>query len=288
MSFDERVQFVKEFLEKQNVAAVSKHVTNSGARIHYITSGSSDKPCVVFIHGAGGNCCSWWRNLPGFTEKGFFCIAVDIRGFGVTGACEVEEAFKGGETYAQDLVSILRAEGVQRAVILCQSAFGCAGVHMFANHSDLTAGLVMSNTNRGVERDDEDQRLASEFQMDWPSEWPVKGLSPAFQEKEPELTSSWCGLRSLNNPGFRAGEEAVCRENVIPIADVSQVKTPCLMISSGFDPFFSKAMMERSATHFSKCDHIHFPAYGHSVYFEDPKVFNETVINWIRKFVFPL
>jgi pimeloyl-ACP methyl ester carboxylesterase len=44
-------------------------VYNAGASLHYLTFGKKDRPCLMFIHGAGGNAVSWFQNTPHFQSK---------------------------------------------------------------------------------------------------------------------------------------------------------------------------------------------------------------------------
>jgi pimeloyl-ACP methyl ester carboxylesterase len=65
-------------------------------RLYYEDSGGN-KPCIVFLHGAGGNHMSWWQQVPAFRDD-YRCITVDQRTL-VPGSCLVRVPQAGHSTY---------------------------------------------------------------------------------------------------------------------------------------------------------------------------------------------
>ncbi|CAE8603755.1 unnamed protein product [Polarella glacialis] len=265
----------------------SNFTSAAGVRFHYLTVGNPEDPCLVFIHGGSGNCCSWWRNFDFFADRSFYCVAVDLRFYGASSSSDdLCNGFTGGETFAKDVIAALDAEHVDKAVLLCQSLTGCAALFAAANFPDRVAGVVMCNTNRGIPRDEEDEALAGALALaPWPSQWPVRGLSPRFQEAEGQLTQLFLDVRALNQKGLGHDLESACKRRTVPADRLGLLAHPMLMLSSGHDPFFSRAMLEKSAQSLALCELVHVPDCGHSVYFEDPAVFNQTVEDWIARCV---
>ncbi|MGH7248867.1 MAG: alpha/beta fold hydrolase, partial [Pseudomonadota bacterium] len=52
-----------------------------GVSLYYERAGGG--PALVFLHGLGGNHLSWWQQVPYFM-RGYECITVDQRGFGLS------------------------------------------------------------------------------------------------------------------------------------------------------------------------------------------------------------
>ncbi|CAK0800923.1 unnamed protein product [Prorocentrum cordatum] len=162
---------------------------------------------------------------------------------------------------------------------------GCAGVHAAAAFPGRVAGLAMCCTNRGIERDDEDQRLSDVAlfrpALQWPEEFPMKGLHPKFQEERPDMVNLFLEVRSFNS-GVPSEVEQACRDNPVALDRVAQLDIPMLMLSAEFDWFFSRAMLSRSAQHCRNCTFVSCHGHGHSVYFEDPDLFHTTAMEWMR------
>ena len=64
----------------------SQFIDVDGIRTHYIEVGSG-KP-LLFIHGLGAWSYSWRKNLQYFADKGYKAIALDLKGFGLSGKPE--------------------------------------------------------------------------------------------------------------------------------------------------------------------------------------------------------
>merc|ERR1711963_464798 len=77
--------------------------------------------------------------------------------------------------------------------------------------------------------------------------------------------------------------ETVCKNNYVSLTALAQVRVPYLFISSGYDPFFSRNMIDRSSHHLPHSEHVHMSESGHSVYFEMPEQFNDLVVDWMRR-----
>lgn len=276
------------FLTRRGVACESKFATApDGYSLHYVTCGSPQQLALVFTHGSAGNCCSWWQNLPMFAEESLFCIAMDLRFFGSSAPITpaLLQDFSGGATHAQDVIAVLDAEGVDRAIIFCQSMGGCVGVHAAAAFPSRVAGLAMCCTNRGIERDEEDQRLSDvglfRPALQWPEEFPMKGLHPKFQEERPDMVELFLEVKGFNS-AVPSEVEKACQDNPVALERVAQLDVPMLMLSADYDWFFSRAMLSRSAQHCRNCTFVQCDGHGHSVYFENPSLFHKTAVEWMR------
>ncbi|MEL6527085.1 MAG: alpha/beta hydrolase [Chloroflexota bacterium] len=54
---------------------------HAGARLHYITAGSPDKPLLLMIHGYTSAHVVWRTTIP-VLQDDFFCVAIDLLGHG--------------------------------------------------------------------------------------------------------------------------------------------------------------------------------------------------------------
>ncbi len=109
--------------------------------IHEAGSG----PAVVLCHGFPELAYSWRHQLPALADAGFRAIAPDQRGYGASECPEPVEAYD-LEHLTGDLVGLLDALGVERAVFAGHDWGGFVAWAMPVLHPGRTAGVIGVNT----------------------------------------------------------------------------------------------------------------------------------------------
>lgn len=96
-----------------------KDVTTSrGLTYHYWAfRAEGPKPTLLLCHGFPSTSRDWRFIVPFFIEEGYGIVAPDMLGYGGTDKPEEPAAYR-GSALIEDLVDILDAEGVDRAVII--------------------------------------------------------------------------------------------------------------------------------------------------------------------------
>ena len=113
--------------------------------IYYEVHGTTG-PNLVFAHGAGGNATSWWQQVPAFADTHRIAV-FDHRGF-ARSVCAPEE--QSAARFEDDLVAVMDAAGMDRAVIVCQSMGGWTGVRAAVNRTERVRGVLLANTPGAV------------------------------------------------------------------------------------------------------------------------------------------
>ena len=120
----------------------------SGAREPALTLSvheSGSGPAVVLCHGFPELAYSWRRQIPTLAAAGFRVIAPDQRGYGGSDAPAPVEAYD-LEHLTGDLVALLDALGLERAVFAGHDWGGFVAWAMPVLHPDRTAGVIGVNT----------------------------------------------------------------------------------------------------------------------------------------------
>lgn len=120
--------------EPRPVEAVDLDV--AGGRIHVRLAGPGAAPRIVLLHGRSFDSGTWEElgTLAVLAGRGLRVAAVDLPGFGASGASELEpEAF---------LVALLAVLGCDRPVLVSPSMSGAFSLPFVAHHPELVAGFV--------------------------------------------------------------------------------------------------------------------------------------------------
>jgi 3-oxoadipate enol-lactonase len=104
---------------------------------------------VAFIHGFPHNRSLWAPQVNGLLDRAR-CIAPDLRGFG--------DSSRHGpfstDQFADDVATLLRTLGVERAVVVGLSMGGYIALAMWRRHRALVRGFVLADTRAGADSDE--------------------------------------------------------------------------------------------------------------------------------------
>lgn len=110
--------------------------------LHYADQGPKDGPALVFGNSLGTDLRVWDELLP-HLPAGLRILRYDKRGHGLS---EETPGPYGIDQLADDAAGLIRHLGLARVVFVGLSIGGLIGQAMAARHSDLLAGLVISNS----------------------------------------------------------------------------------------------------------------------------------------------
>jgi pimeloyl-ACP methyl ester carboxylesterase len=129
---------------------VPRFVDTNGIRMGVYDTGGTG-PAVVLAHGFPELAFSWRHQVRALSEAGYRVIAPDQRGYGLTDKPEPIDAYTLDHLCA-DLVGVLDAAGIERAVF-CGHDWGGGVVWMMPRmHPERVAGVIGVNTPAGDPR----------------------------------------------------------------------------------------------------------------------------------------
>ncbi|MEQ8602710.1 MAG: 3-oxoadipate enol-lactonase [Marivibrio sp.] len=109
--------------------------------IHWRSDGPEDGPALVFSNSLGTDLRVWSPMTP-HLPRGARLLRYDAAGHGLSD----HRGARGIEEHANDLVAVMDAAGVERAVVVGLSVGGLIAQALAAARPDRVAGLVLSNT----------------------------------------------------------------------------------------------------------------------------------------------
>ena len=118
----------------------------NGIRMAYYEAGPEGRGApLVFCHGFPELAFSWRHQIKAMSDAGRWVIAPDQRGYGLTEAPEAVESYD-IEHLCADLVALLDAKGVQKAIFVGHDWGGIVVWQMALRHPDRVAGVIGLNT----------------------------------------------------------------------------------------------------------------------------------------------
>jgi len=229
----------------------------------------------MFAHGRNGNHLTWWQQVPAFS-KYFQAVTFDHRGFGQS--FDVEGG-PGRSMFVSDLLALVDYLGLGRISIVGQSMGGWTALGFAVAHPERVARLVLADTTAGI-ADPCVLRLI-QSRPEPPQGFLERGLSEIYRQEDPAGTFLYSQIAALNPPHVEP-LHSLLQSTEGPQADVlAALNVPTLFLVGEHDPVVSPEMAEACAGLFANAVVEVFRGAGHSVYFEQPRYFNERVLNFL-------
>lgn len=216
---------------------------------------------VVFLHAGSGDSRMWEQQIPAFTAAGYRFIAYDRRAQGRA---------------ADDLEALAVQLDLGRFHLVGTAAGGIVAVDYALSFAPRLRSLVIANSIVGVQ--DEDylemtRRLRPAPQFDaLPAE--LRELGPSYRAANPE------GARRWNELHVRSPAQPT--RNRITFAALETITVPTLLLTGDADLYTPPSVLRLFAAHFPNCQSVIVPECGHSAHWEQPEIFNRTVLDFLK------
>src|SRR4051812_18156292 len=246
--------------------------TLNGIEFYYEEHGAG--PPLVFAHGAGGNHAIWYQQVP-FFARSWRTITFDHRGFGHSDDLNG----MGRGSFVEDLRALLDHLGIEKTALVAQSMGGNTCMGFAVKYPQRVSALVMADTLAGIALGGElgeRQRRNAEATRDLPQLDRV--VSRSLPLRDPAKAELYLQVASFNkenatrltaNPGA-VPPEALTLEQVTATAKA----VPMLFLVGAEDILQPPEIVRAASRMVPNARYALVPDAGHSVYFEQPSVFN--------------
>jgi pimeloyl-ACP methyl ester carboxylesterase len=239
---------------------------------------ADDAPPVLLLHSWASSRRSFAALLP-LLGPHQHAVAADLRGHG---DADKPATGYGLGTLAQDVVALLDALGLPRAVLVGASSGGYVAQQVAISAADRVAGLVLAGTPRDLRGRppfaDEVERLADPVDPAW-----VRRFLAGFTDLE-RLPSWYVELMvedALRLPAEVWAATLAGLNTSPPPTDTGVVTAPTLVISGGRDDLLGRDQTAALVAAIPGAEWIEYPDAGHLVLEEDPA----TLAADVRSFV---
>jgi pimeloyl-ACP methyl ester carboxylesterase len=246
------------------------------ARLWFWDTGGTGEP-IVLLHPASGSGLIWGYQQPAFARAGYRVISYSRRGY--FGSAPIDPAKPG--IASQDLHELMDFLGVDKFHIVASAAGGSVASDYAFSHPDRLLTLTVSSNQFGVVDGDIFAAGAGIRPKIW-DEIPVeiREVGPSYRARNPEGFKEWIELerKSGLKDGFRQP-----LKNRITEAMLSTLKVPTLVICGAADLATPPSIARMIVAKIPNAELVVAPEAGHSVYWEEPELFNRAVLSFIVK-----
>jgi len=268
---------------------VDGYADSGGVKIHYVTQGEG--PLLVLIHGFPDCWYSWRGQIPTLA-KSFQVVAVDQRGYNLSGQPEGVESYAMGKLVG-DVEAVLRHFNREKAVVVGHDWGGAVAWSFAMAHPEMTDRLVILNLPhpRGLARELAEnpvQRANSAYAYALQKPLAAKLMTPevlAMHVKDPAARAVYVeAFRRSSIPGMLSYYKANYPQPGTPAPPMPQVKCPVLMIHGLGDKFLLPGALNDTWKWVDgELTLVTIPRVGHFVQHEAAARVNEVMTGWLAR-----
>lgn len=258
--------------------ATEAHAPIGGHQIWYRDTGGTGTP-VIFMHARTGSSQSWDYQVPAFVAAGFRVIVWDRLG---TGKSTLDAGAQVGSA-TEDLEGLVNFLGIDRFHLVATAAGGFTANDYALTYPRRLRTLTLANTLGGIADKDYavlQQQIRPPNFNTLPPE--VRELSPAYRAANLPGMKRWIELEHLSSAPVPLEKPQLGRSQVT-FEQLSELKMPVLLLTGGADLFWPEPLLRVVAGHIRHAQTVVVPDAGHSVYWEQPELFNQSVIRFLRR-----
>ena len=255
----------------------------------YLEQGEGDT-AVFLLHGVGGGKEAWAHNQPVLASHGFRTVAWDMPGYGASAPLSPCT----NALLADALKTLIEHVGARRNVLLGHSMGGMVAQELVALHPTLVHGLILYSTSPAFGKADGDwqqQFLQSRFApLD-------RGLGMAglanqlvptmfAPDADPARIAEAAALMArVPAESYRAALSAIVSFN--RLAALGNIAVPTLCLAGALDLNAPPAVVEKMASRIPGAAYVCLPQVGHIANIEQPGLFNNAVLTFLKKHFLP-
>jgi pimeloyl-ACP methyl ester carboxylesterase len=245
-------------------------------RLWFWDTGGTGEP-IVLLHPASGSALIWGYQQPVFATAGYRVISYSRRGY--YGSAPVDRAKPG--TGSEDLHALVEFLGLGKFHLVASAAGGSVAADYAFSHPDRLLSLTVSSNQFGVV-DGEIPAAGARIRPKIWDEIPVefREVGPSYRARNPDGFRLWVELER------KSGLVDTFRQplkNRITEAMLAALAVPTLVISGVADLATPPGVARLIAAKIPNAELVVASESGHSVYWEQPEVFNRAVLGFVAK-----
>lgn len=258
------------------VPMTTDHAEIPDTRLWYWDTGGDGEP-IVLLHPATGSALIWGYQQPVLAKAGYRVIAYSRRGYFNSAPFDKDNPGIG----SVDLFNLIGRLKLEKVHLVASAAGGSIASDFAFSYPDRLMSLTISSNSFGV-RDGEIAKAAHFIRPKGWSAMPAefRELGPSYRGVNPEGTRQWMELehKALVGKDYRQH-----LKNSITQAMLKTLKVPTQVIAGAADMSTPPSIARMVAAEIPGSALVVAPESGHSVYWEQPDIFNRAVLDFVGK-----
>jgi pimeloyl-ACP methyl ester carboxylesterase len=250
-----------------------------GVKLWFTDSGGTGAP-LMLLHANTGTSAVWASQVTSFSRAGYRVIAFDRRGWGKSMANPATGPQPG--SIAGDLDALADYLKLDRFHLLGVAGGGFAALDYAAWRPERLRSLVIAASTGQVtdkEVDDFIKRIELPGMRKQPAVY--REVGPSYRGADPDGTKRWIEIdEHARQP--EAPDQPLRTPNTL--AKIATIPTPTLIMAADADLLAPPALMRIWAAHVKNHEWAVVSDAGHAIAWEQPDVFNEKVLEFVRRY----
>jgi pimeloyl-ACP methyl ester carboxylesterase len=240
-------------------------------------AGNPGAQTIILLHPSTGSHACWGYQQPVFAEAGYRVIGYSRRSHLGSPSISAEDG-----TGAGDLLKLADHLGVERFHAVGLAAGAIVAVDFALSHPGRLQSAVFACTHMGI-RDADYLTMSNGLRpkgfAEMPSEF--REVGPSYRAANPAGVAQWVALEH----GSRAAGRRVPLgyENDITWAALRQLQVRALLMGGDADLWAPPSVVRMFAAGVPGSEMAIVPEAGHSAYWEQPEIFNRTVLAFLGR-----
>jgi pimeloyl-ACP methyl ester carboxylesterase len=257
--------------------AAERVVDVPGATLWCLDTGGLGEPVVLLHPAASGDPRLWSYQQPVFAAAGYRVVVYARRGYYKSRAT----AAGSPGNAAEDLRNLISALRLGKVHVVSSGAGGSVAADHALSCQDQLLSLTISSNYAGVRGGhiyEAGQRARVPQWRELPR-W-FREFSASYAVANPEGLAAWVALQDEATRGTGLEQEAW---NVIKAESFAALSVPTLLLTGDADSTAPPSLMRMLARHMPAAELVVVPEAGHSPYWERPDIFNDALLDFLRR-----
>lgn len=249
-----------------------------GVKLWFTDSGGTGAP-IVLLHANTGTSAVWANQVARFSREGYRVIAFDRRGWGKSIANAATGTQPG--SIAEDLDALANYLKLERFHLLGVAGGGFAALDYAAWRPQKLMSMVIGASTGNV-KEKEIADFIARIEIPDLRKLPAvyREVGPSYRGANPDGTRHWIEIEEHARQ-VDAPSQPLRTPNTF--AKIETILTPTLVVAADADLLAPPALMRIWATHLRNHEWAAVADCGHAIAWEQPELFNEKVLEFIRR-----
>ena len=262
----------------------------NGSNLHYVLSGDSAAPPVIFVHGFPFSLEMWQGQIDAVAAEGFRAVAYDVRGHGMSDVGDGQYTI---ESHVDDLFALLDHLKMPKAVILGLSMGGYIALRALEREPGRFVAAVLCDTKSEADTDEGRMKRAASVRavkkngsIPYAADYVKLMFAEETFHTNPAAVELIRQTIARTPPLSIAGTLIALAARTDTTGSLASISVPTLILVGERDSVTPPAASQSMKAKIPGAELHVVPGAAHLSNLENPACFNEKLVTFLKR-VFP-